>query len=108
MKKGLKIAGLSFCILFFGYVILGEYALRTFKLKFPPSTASEEARMGRIVKNIDGLSQGASKRTVPWRKIDRASIGLPETEARLLMLPSAVDFFFPPLGRQPSEIGELK
>ncbi len=107
MKKSLKITALSFCILLLVYWILGQYTVRTFKLKFSPSTASEKSRMAKIVKNIDELSQGVSKGTVSWRKIDRSSIGFPETEARLLMLRSEVDFFIATFGHQPSDIAEL-
>ena len=63
--------------------------------------------MGEISKDLDKLSQGIRNGSIPWRKIDRSSVGFPEKEARLLMLRSEVDFFTVKFGHQPSQIGDL-
>jgi len=63
--------------------------------------------MDEISKHLDKLSQGIRNGTVPWRKIDRSSVGFPEKEARLLMLRSEVDFFTVKFGHHPSQIGDL-
>src|SRR5208282_2591090 len=106
-KRKLGLALLCVGFLLLGYFALGAYTLRTFKLKFSPTSASEQARMGEISKKLDELSQGVRNGTIPWRKIDRSSVGFPEKEARLLMLWSEVDFFTVKFGHQPSQIGDL-
>ena len=106
-KKSLELALLCIGILFLGYFLYGAYSLRTFKLKFSPATASEQAPIGQISRNLDELNKGIANGTVPWRKIDRSSVGFPEKEARLLILRSDVDFFSVKFGHHPFHIGEL-
>jgi hypothetical protein len=106
-KRNLELALICIGILLFGYYMLGIYYVRTFKLRFTPTTPAEQARMDELSKNLDNLSQGIRNGTVPWRKIDRSSVGFPEKEAKLLMLRSEVDFFTVKFGHHPSQIGDL-
>lgn len=106
-KRTLELALLCIGILLLGFFTLAAYSLRTFKLKFSPTSTSEQARMGEISKTLDKLSQGIRNGTVPWRKIDRSSVGFPEKEARLLKLRFDIDIFFIKFGHHPPQIGDL-
>jgi hypothetical protein len=107
MKRALKITTLAICVLVLGYLLIGVYTVKTFRLRFSSPDASEGSRMAEIGKNLNELSRKVEKGDIPWRKIDRSSIGFPESEARLLTLRSAVDFFIGEFGHPPFEIGEL-
>src|SRR5215470_16664697 len=87
----LKVVEISVFLLFSGFLILGIYAMRTFRLDFPISTAEERSRSAEIVKSIDAMKQGLEKGTMPWRRVDTSSIGFPEKEATLLNLQSEID-----------------
>ena len=47
-KRNLELTLICIGILLFGYNMLGIYYVRTFKLRFTPTTPAEKARMDEI------------------------------------------------------------
>ena len=83
-----------------------------FHFKISPISLSDQeyARVARIGQEVEEVGKGMKAGQVPWRKIDYASVGLPDKEAKLLRLREAVNAFqlkFNRLPDSPSELWEL-
>jgi hypothetical protein len=62
----------------------------------------------RLTKDVDSLALDIKDGKTPWRKVDLASVGAPEEEARLLGLRHLVEVFEVGLGRPPNDASELQ
>lgn len=88
------------------YLLLGYYVQKTFSLQISvPETSATAQSIGKQVNTItDAVHNG----TIPYRKVNLTSVGLPSGEARLLELQGLLENYEVVFGRPPQDVSELR
>jgi hypothetical protein len=107
MKTTFKIASSILGVGVIVYFVTVWYVSKTFRLDFPLDKGSGPSLIDKIVNEAVKTNEGMRNGTIPWRKIDTRSVGMPEEEQKLLALNSAIEYFVLRVGSMPHNIDEL-